>query len=60
MNVDRYLMISADCHAAPKLDDARNYVDPAYRDAFDAWRERLAERGAGRTGEPLFDEAAGS
>ena len=52
----RYLMISADCHAAPKLDDARAYVDPAYREAFDDWRRRLSSRRAGRTGEPLFDE----
>lgn len=55
---DRYLMISADCHAAPKLDDARNYVDPSYREAFDVWRRRLSERGDSRTGEPLFDEEA--
>jgi predicted TIM-barrel fold metal-dependent hydrolase len=55
---ERYLMISADCHAAPKLDDARSYVDPSHRGAFDAWREQLAERGADRTGEPLFDEKA--
>lgn len=55
---DRYLMISADCHAAPKLDDARGYVDPEWRAAFDSWRDRLAARGAGRLGEPLFDEQA--
>ena len=52
---DRYLMISADCHAAPKLDDARAYVDPEYREAFDEWRRGLTGRGTGRMGEPLFD-----
>ena len=55
---DRYLMISADCHAAPKLDDVREYVDPAWRESFDTWRAQLADRGAGRLGEPLFDEQA--
>jgi predicted TIM-barrel fold metal-dependent hydrolase len=55
---DRYLMISADCHAAPRLDDARGYVDPEWRDAFDTWRKQLADRGAGRLGEPLFDDDA--
>ncbi len=56
---DRYLMISADCHAAPKLDDVRHYVDPKWRGAFDEWRQRLADsKHGGRLGEPLFDEQA--
>ncbi|MBW2385685.1 MAG: amidohydrolase family protein [Deltaproteobacteria bacterium] len=56
---DRYLMISADCHAAPKLDDVRHYVDPKWRGAFDDWRRRLADsKDGGRLGEPLFDEQA--
>ncbi|NQZ98306.1 MAG: amidohydrolase [Myxococcales bacterium] len=55
---DRYLMISADCHAAPRLDDVREYVDPAWRESFDSWRAQLADRGTGRLGEPLFDEQA--
>ena len=29
--MEHYTMISADCHAAPKLDDARSYVDPDRR-----------------------------
>jgi len=55
---ERTLLISADCHAAPKLDDARGYVDPKHRDAFDAWRRGRAGRRGARMGEPLFDEEA--
>ena len=58
MGMDRYLMISADCHAAPRLDDARSYVDPKHLDAFDVWRKELTQRGVGRIGEPLFAEEA--
>jgi predicted TIM-barrel fold metal-dependent hydrolase len=58
MSVDRYLMISADCHAAPRLDDVRSYVDPKYRDSFDVWRVGLSDRGEARRGEPLFSEDA--
>ena len=43
-------MISADCHAAPKLDDARGYIDAEHIHAFDAWRKGLVNRGDG-----LFD-----
>jgi hypothetical protein len=57
-STDRYLMISADCHAAPRLDDVRGYVEPEWREAFDAWRARRAESSADRLGEPLFDEDA--
>jgi len=56
---DRYVMISADCHAAPKLDDVREYVDPEWRAEFDVWRQKKALRtDRRRIGEPLFDEAA--
>ncbi|MBJ19781.1 MAG: hypothetical protein GY910_19340 [bacterium] len=51
-------LISADCHAAPKLDDARAYVDPERRADDGRWREALAKRDAERLGEPLFAEEA--
>ena len=35
-NTDRYLVISADGHAGPPAAQYREYVDPQYRDAFDA------------------------
>jgi predicted TIM-barrel fold metal-dependent hydrolase len=35
---DRYTLISADCHAGGNMGQYREYLDPAYRDAFDAWR----------------------
>ncbi len=35
---DRYLIISADCHGGGSMDQYREYLDPAYRDEFDAWR----------------------
>jgi predicted TIM-barrel fold metal-dependent hydrolase len=34
--MDRYLVISSDGHAGPHAADYRPYVDPEYRDAFDA------------------------
>ncbi|MBW2271154.1 MAG: amidohydrolase [Deltaproteobacteria bacterium] len=42
--MDRYLLISSDCHAGTLPDQTRGYVAPKFRDAFDAW---LAD-GAGR------------
>lgn len=36
-NDERYLLISADCHAAPRPQDSRSYLDPEWREAFDAW-----------------------
>jgi predicted TIM-barrel fold metal-dependent hydrolase len=38
---DRYLVISADCHAGLPTEQYRPYVDPAFREAFD---EMIAER----------------
>ena len=35
--MDRYTVISADCHAGADLLDYREYLDPAYRDEFDSW-----------------------
>lgn len=33
-----YTIISADCHAGGSHEQYREYLDPAYRDDFDAWR----------------------
>jgi predicted TIM-barrel fold metal-dependent hydrolase len=51
---DRYLLISADCHAGGSLDQYREYLDPAWRDEFDAWRGKYSNpfrdlQGGGRT-----------
>ena len=35
---DHYTIISADCHGGGSADQYREYLDPAYRDRFDAWR----------------------
>lgn len=35
---DRYTIISADCHGGGSADQYREYLDPAYRETFDAWR----------------------
>ncbi|WP_062892484.1 amidohydrolase family protein, partial [Mycobacterium avium] len=35
--MDRYTVISADCHAGADLLDYRDYLDPQYRDEFDGW-----------------------
>ena len=40
MSDDRYLLISADCHGGGSIDQYREYLDPQYRDEFDAWRGR--------------------
>jgi predicted TIM-barrel fold metal-dependent hydrolase len=37
---DRYTIISADCHAGGSHEMYREYLDPAYLDDFDAWREK--------------------
>ena len=52
--MDRYLLISADCHAGGSIDQYREYLDPAYRDEFDEWRGRYSNpyrdlQGGGRT-----------
>ncbi len=39
---DRYTIISADCHAGGSHAQYREYLDPAWRDEFDAWRARYA------------------
>jgi predicted TIM-barrel fold metal-dependent hydrolase len=35
---DHYTLISADTHAGANHETYREYLDPAYRDEFDAWR----------------------
>ena len=35
---DRYIVISADTHAGGSHQQYREYLDPEWRDAFDAWR----------------------
>jgi len=42
MSDDRYLLISADCHGGGSIDQYREYLDPQYRDEFDAWRGRYS------------------
>jgi len=37
---DRYVLISADTHAGGSMDQYAEYLDPKYRDDFDAWRNR--------------------
>ena len=35
---DRYVIVSADCHAGGSMEQYREYLDPVYRDEFDDWR----------------------
>ena len=37
---DRYTIISADTHAGGSHREYREYLDPEWRDEFDAWREK--------------------
>jgi predicted TIM-barrel fold metal-dependent hydrolase len=61
--MDRFLLISADCHAGPMPDQARSYIDPKFRDAFDSWladSAGLDRRRAEHTGARIYgDEALG-
>jgi predicted TIM-barrel fold metal-dependent hydrolase len=34
---ERYVVISADCHAGGEIHEYREYLDPQYRDDFDQW-----------------------
>jgi len=36
----RYTLISADTHAGGSMEQYTEYLDPAFRDEFDAWRNR--------------------
>lgn len=42
MPADRYTIISADTHAGGSHEQYREYLDPAFRDDFDAWRGKYA------------------
>jgi predicted TIM-barrel fold metal-dependent hydrolase len=37
---DRYILISADCHAGANHDTYRTYLEERYLEDFDAWRQR--------------------
>jgi predicted TIM-barrel fold metal-dependent hydrolase len=37
---ERYTLISADTHGGANHETYREYLDPRYRDEFDAWRDR--------------------
>jgi len=59
--MDRYLLISSDCHAGPLPDQARGYVSPKFRDAFDAWtadEEGKQRRRAEHTGASIYGDEA--
>jgi len=59
--MDRYLLISADCHAGPLPDQARGYISPKFRDAFDAWVGDEAgklRRRADHTGASIYGDEA--
>jgi predicted TIM-barrel fold metal-dependent hydrolase len=36
---DRYTVISSDCHAGASMNGYRDYLEAAYLDEFDAWRD---------------------
>jgi predicted TIM-barrel fold metal-dependent hydrolase len=36
--LDRYIVVSADCHGGGDVDDYREYLESKYLDDFDAWR----------------------
>jgi predicted TIM-barrel fold metal-dependent hydrolase len=57
----RLVVVSADCHAGPLPEQARAYVDPEFRDAFDAWLadgDARARRQADHTGQAIYGEEA--
>jgi len=59
--MDRYLLISADCHAGPLPDQARSYVSPKYLDAFDEWiadADAKQLRRAEHTGAAIYGDEA--
>lgn len=39
-STDRYTVISSDCHAGGSHAQYREYLDPAFVERFDAWRDR--------------------
>jgi predicted TIM-barrel fold metal-dependent hydrolase len=58
---ERVVVVSADCHAGPLPDQARTYVDPEFRDAFDEWLaddEARARRQTDHTGQAIYGDEA--
>jgi predicted TIM-barrel fold metal-dependent hydrolase len=58
---ERVLLISADCHAGPLPEQARSYVDPEFREAFDLWLTDdagRARRQAEHTGQAIYGDEA--
>lgn len=58
---ERLLVVSADCHAGPLPTQVRDHVDPAFRDAFDAWLADdagRARRSAEHTGQSVYGDEA--
>ena len=45
--MDRYLVISSDCHAGPPPEVFRDYLDPQYRPAYDEVLEAQKKRERG-------------
>jgi hypothetical protein len=43
---DRYVLVSADCHAGGSMEQYREYLAPEYHDEFDAWRGAYKNRSA--------------
>src|SRR4051794_3131959 len=41
--MDRYVVISSDGHAGPPADVYRDYLDPAFRERFDAHQREMEE-----------------
>jgi predicted TIM-barrel fold metal-dependent hydrolase len=55
------LVVSADCHAGPLPEQARSYVDPEFREAFDDWLADDVGRGrrqAEHTGQAIYGDEA--
>jgi predicted TIM-barrel fold metal-dependent hydrolase len=61
MPAERLVLVSADCHAGPRPEQARAYVEPRWRDAFDAWlgdEAGRARRKAEHTGLAIYGDEA--
>ena len=54
--MDRYLVISSDCHAAPPSKAMREYLDPQYRQQYDESLGAAKGKDGGASG--LRDPAA--
>ncbi len=51
--MDRYVMISQDCHAGAPWFIYRKYLDPQYREEYDRWVSKIADSPAGFDQEEL-------